>query len=111
MVDGKGDTVVVDTSITKSGRPQKILTASLRSDINATNVPSIPSPGQAHGYSLEILKYVQISARTFRNVLLILKSAVYLEKERTGQLKKQKGPKHDRTMGPAYYRELSLIHI
>ena len=76
VVDSRGETVVIDTSITKSGRPQKILTASLKSDINAAYVPSIPSPGQAHGY---------------------------LEKERTGQLMKQKGPKTDRTMGPAYY--------
>lgn len=76
VVDSRGETVVIDTSITKSGRPQKILTASLRSDINAAYVPSIPSPGQAHGY---------------------------LEKERSGQLVKQKGPKNDRTMGPAYY--------
>lgn len=74
-VDSKGEAVVVDTSITKSGRPQKILTASLKSDINTTHVPSIPSPGQAHGY---------------------------LEKS-TGLLFKQKGPSKDRTMGPAYY--------
>ena len=35
VVDSRGETVVIDTSITKSGRPQKILTASLKSDINA----------------------------------------------------------------------------
>lgn len=76
VVDSQGETVVIDTSITKSGRPQKILTAKLKSDINAAYVPSIPSPGQAHGY---------------------------LEKERTGTLTKQRGPRTDRTMGPAYY--------
>jgi len=73
--DSKGDSVVIDTSITKSGRPQKILTASLKSDINADGVPSIPSPGQAHGY---------------------------LEKG-SGELVKQKGSRRDKTMGPAYY--------
>lgn len=68
--------VMVDMSITKSGRPQKILTAKLKSDINSAHIPSIPSPGQAHGY---------------------------IEKTNDLGLKKQKGPKRDRTMGPAFY--------
>lgn len=45
-INDSTDTVKIDASITKSGRPQKILTASLRSDINKQAVPSIPSPGQ-----------------------------------------------------------------
>lgn len=75
QLDDSVDPAVVDKTITKSGRPQKILTAHLRSDINKASVPSIPSPGQAHGY---------------------------LEKK-SGQLIHQNGPNYDMTMGPAYY--------
>lgn len=74
-VNDSTDTVTIDASITKSGRPQKILTGFLRSDINKNAVPSIPSPGQSHGY---------------------------IEKN-NGQLIPQKSQKHDRSMGPAYY--------
>lgn len=75
-LDG-GESMTVDVSITKGGRPMKILTASLKSDINCAAVPSIPSPGQAHGF---------------------------VEKTQgLGSLVKQKGPTLDKSMGPAYY--------
>lgn len=72
----ENENIMVDVSITKSGRPQKILTATLRSDVNSAFIPSIPSPGQAHGY---------------------------IEKTGILGLLKQTGAKKDTTMGPAYY--------